>query len=188
MNSLITRLRSRLTYANVTASLALFVALGGTGYAAITLPRDSVGNKQIRGGAVRSSEIRNNSIQTRDIARRAKAALRGQRGPVGPAGPAGPAAITERALVQSEGRIVAGTTDASSWSASDPGRYRIQFKRDVTNCAYSATLAAVPGGTVPEPAAGRITVAHEGGAAVIVRTFDAAGNPAQQPFHLIVAC
>jgi hypothetical protein len=37
------RIRAKLTYANVTASLALFIALGGTGYAALTLPPDSVG-------------------------------------------------------------------------------------------------------------------------------------------------
>ena len=42
------RLRSRLSYANVTASLALFIALGGTGYAAVTLPRNSVGSAQLR--------------------------------------------------------------------------------------------------------------------------------------------
>jgi hypothetical protein len=35
------QLRSRLSYANVTVSLALFVALGGTAVAAVTLPRDS---------------------------------------------------------------------------------------------------------------------------------------------------
>ena len=32
---------------NVVAYLALFVALGGTGYAAINLPANSVGGKQI---------------------------------------------------------------------------------------------------------------------------------------------
>jgi hypothetical protein len=188
LSTFITRLRGRLTYANVTASLALFVALGGTSYAAITLPRDSVGTKQIRQNAVHSADIRNNSIQTRDIAKRARASLRGQQGPTGPAGPPGPAGITEHVQVGSTGRIVGGTADISSWSISDPGRYRIQFRRDVSNCAYSATLAAVPGGAVTEPAAGRITVAHEAGPAVIVRTYDAAGNPAQQPFHLIVGC
>src|SRR5262245_53502380 len=36
-------LHSKLSYSNVVASLALFVALGGTGYAALSLPRDSVG-------------------------------------------------------------------------------------------------------------------------------------------------
>ena len=38
------RIRDRLTYANVTATLALFIALGGSSYAALKLPRDSVGS------------------------------------------------------------------------------------------------------------------------------------------------
>ena len=45
-------LHGRLTYANITATLALFVSLGGASYAAVTLPAASVGKKQIRAGAV----------------------------------------------------------------------------------------------------------------------------------------
>src|SRR4051812_38862259 len=37
-----TRLRSHLSYANIVASLALFLALGGTSYAVVSLPRNSV--------------------------------------------------------------------------------------------------------------------------------------------------
>jgi hypothetical protein len=43
----------RLTYANVVATLALFVALGGSSYAAFVLPANSVGTQQLRNGAVR---------------------------------------------------------------------------------------------------------------------------------------
>ena len=88
----------RLSYANVIASVALFVALGGTGVAAVTLDRDSVGSPQIRsdavrspeiakdavrspeisGGAVRSSEIRDASIGAADISTGARTALRGE--------------------------------------------------------------------------------------------------------------
>lgn len=83
------RVRDRLTYANVIATTALFIALGGTAWAATALPRNSVGDRQIRTGAVRSSEVRDRSLQLRDISRRARAALRGARGPAGPPGPAG---------------------------------------------------------------------------------------------------
>jgi hypothetical protein len=55
-------------YANVTSSIALFVALGGTGYAALKLPRDSVGAKQIKAGAVRSAEVKNHSLKPVDFA------------------------------------------------------------------------------------------------------------------------
>ena len=64
-----TRLRSRLSYANVIASLALFVALGGTAAAAVTLPRDSVGARQIRTNAVRSREIIKDAVRSPEIKR-----------------------------------------------------------------------------------------------------------------------
>jgi hypothetical protein len=44
------------------ALLALFVALGGTGYAALKLPKNSVGSKQIRKGGVRNSDIASNAV------------------------------------------------------------------------------------------------------------------------------
>ena len=55
-------------YANITSSLALFVALGGTGYAALKLPRNSVSAEQIAPGAVRSSEVKNHSLKAVDFA------------------------------------------------------------------------------------------------------------------------
>ncbi len=48
----LTRTASKLSYANVTATLALFVSLGGASYAAVTLPNGSVGRKQLQPGAV----------------------------------------------------------------------------------------------------------------------------------------
>jgi hypothetical protein len=54
--------RRQLSFANVTAVLALFVALGGTGYAAISLPRNSVGSAQIRRAAVTSSKIHASAV------------------------------------------------------------------------------------------------------------------------------
>lgn len=78
-------------YANVAASLALFIALGGTATAAVTLPRDSVGSPQIRKAAVRSAEIRDSDVKLADISDGARQALQGTQGPAGPAGPQGPA-------------------------------------------------------------------------------------------------
>jgi hypothetical protein len=83
----------------VLAFVALFVALGGTGYAALQLPKNSVGSKQIRKGAVKTSEIANNAVTGRKVRPRSLTAAdfrvgslpRGERGPAGPAGPTGPA-------------------------------------------------------------------------------------------------
>jgi hypothetical protein len=60
--------------------LALLVALGGTSYAAINLPRNSVGTKHLKRGAVTLPKI--------DPGARSR--LQGQRGPTGAAGPVGP--------------------------------------------------------------------------------------------------
>src|SRR4051812_381338 len=48
--------------AMVVACVALGVALGGTGYAAVTLPPKSVGREQIRNGAVGNLQIRDGAI------------------------------------------------------------------------------------------------------------------------------
>ncbi|HEY7622525.1 MAG TPA: hypothetical protein VH834_22325 [Solirubrobacteraceae bacterium] len=58
----------RISYANVVASLALFVALGGTAAAVTSLPRDSVGSPQIRRDAVRSPEIAKDAVRSPEIA------------------------------------------------------------------------------------------------------------------------
>ena len=55
-------LRPRLTFANVTSCLALFVALGGASYAATQLPKNSVGPKQLKKNAVTTAKIKNKAV------------------------------------------------------------------------------------------------------------------------------
>lgn len=55
--------RARLTYANVTSTLALFIALGaGSAFAANQLSPRSVGAPQLRPGAVTADKIRKNAV------------------------------------------------------------------------------------------------------------------------------
>ncbi|HVO55607.1 MAG TPA: hypothetical protein VMT37_14435 [Solirubrobacterales bacterium] len=56
------RLVPRLSYANVMATIAVFIALGGAGYAAIGLPKNSVGARQVRAGAITSAKIRRGAV------------------------------------------------------------------------------------------------------------------------------
>jgi hypothetical protein len=77
---MLNRISSRLTYANVMATLALFIALGGGAYAAIKLPANSVGTKQIR----------NKAVTPRKLSPAAIALFKGQKGDAGPTGPIGP--------------------------------------------------------------------------------------------------
>jgi hypothetical protein len=64
------RLRSKLTYANVVASLALFlVVAGGTAVAAKQmLPRNSVGTRQIKNNAITGAKIKAGAITGSKIA------------------------------------------------------------------------------------------------------------------------
>lgn len=64
---------------NVIALLALFVALGGTTYAATALPKNSVGTQQLKKGAVTKAKINKKTIRQ----------LKGNRGPAGPQGATG---------------------------------------------------------------------------------------------------
>lgn len=50
-------MRSRLTYANVMATLAVFLAFGGVGWAVVKFPANSVGTKQLKKGAVTLAKI-----------------------------------------------------------------------------------------------------------------------------------
>jgi hypothetical protein len=52
-----TRIRSHLTYANVMATIAVFIALGGGAYAAFHLPKDSVKSKHIVDGQVKPHDL-----------------------------------------------------------------------------------------------------------------------------------
>jgi hypothetical protein len=49
------------------ALLALGVALGGTSYAAITLPKNSVTSKQIKNGQVKGKDIGKNAVTSRKV-------------------------------------------------------------------------------------------------------------------------
>jgi hypothetical protein len=82
-------IRSRLTFANVTSLLALFVALGGSSYAALNLPKGSVGGKHLRKNAVTSPKVKPGSLLLSDFRRSQRAALRGPAGAVGLQGPPG---------------------------------------------------------------------------------------------------
>ena len=57
----------RTRYANVTSTLALIVALGGTSYAAVSFPSNSIGTSQLQANAVTSGKVKNGSLLSRDF-------------------------------------------------------------------------------------------------------------------------
>jgi hypothetical protein len=90
-------LRSRLTYANVTATLALGLAVStGGAYAATQITGDQIAprtieTRNLEPKAVTSSRIADGAVSTRTLTPFVKRRLlaAGQAGPAGPAGPAG---------------------------------------------------------------------------------------------------
>lgn len=162
-------MRPRLSYANVVATIALFIALGGSSYAALKLPRDSVGATQIRLGAVRSAEVADGSLQAADLSAAAKRGLGG-------------GAVLFWAAVGAGGKAERGT--ATEATLAGTGHYEVAFSRSASGCGYVATLGTT---SATETPAGRITV-HQDGDHVGVQTYDAGGSPASLPFQLLMTC
>jgi hypothetical protein len=137
-------MRRRPSPALIVALLALFVALAGTGYAAFKLPRNSVGSRQIRTGAVQSSDVRNRSLLAKDFMRgqlrrgpAGPGGLTGARGLTGPAGRPGTdvAAVGPVRLVGAAGQPAFG----SGWrsvSADDPTYAPAGFFKDATGVVH----------------------------------------------------
>jgi hypothetical protein len=81
------RIARRLTYANVMATLALFIALGGTSFAAVKLGRGAVKSANIAKNAVSSTKVKDHSLLATDF--KAGQLPKGAAGAKGDAGPKG---------------------------------------------------------------------------------------------------
>ena len=135
---MLNRFRPRLSYANVLSTLALFVALGGGAYAAIQLPANSVGSRQLKKNAVRSSKVKDHTLQRKDVKRGAFATPRqligldaAKLGGIGPGG-----------FVHGAGRVISadfkGTTRTLSPFFTFPGG--LQFSLGCTASGYTFRL------------------------------------------------
>ena len=141
----ITSIFHRLTFANVTSSLALFIALGGASYAAIKVPANSVGTKQVK----------NRAITTRKLDRKVLTSLRGARGlpgspgvqgPQGLQGPKGDAGAAGAAAL-ADGSITASKLAGSSVTQAKLGLTTVLATSSVDSNANKAEVATCPAGT-----------------------------------------
>jgi hypothetical protein len=106
------------------ASTALVVALGGTSYAAVKLPKNSVGSKQIKSNAVTSPKVKNGSLLAADFAAgqlpagakgdQGERGAQGERGPRGDTGTVDTSNFYDKAASDSRFLGAAGTAADSS--------------------------------------------------------------------------
>jgi hypothetical protein len=200
--------RIRLTYANVVATLALFAALGGSSYAAI-----SITGKQVRDGSLSGRDVHNATLTSKDVRDQSLLAQdfkqgqlgagpQGAKGEPGVAGPAGPkgdkgdpgsngAPATKLWIVADElGNIKASsgvTTAGPVKDDSSNGAYVVPFDRDISRCARIATIGGDHVGVGAQE--GFIRTELPTATAVKVQTVDEGGITLENTaFSLAVFC
>jgi hypothetical protein len=147
-------LRARLTYANVVATIALFVALGGSSYAAITITSGNVPRNALTGADIRGltgRDVRNNTLTGRDVKRLgtrdvangrllAEDFAPGQL-PAGPKGDKGDPAtkLFARVGAQSAGTVLGPRRGVTGVTHPSDGTYNVRFDRNVSGCTPVAS-------------------------------------------------
>jgi hypothetical protein len=176
----------------VVACFALVVALGGTGYAAIVLPANSVGTRQLRNGAVVALKVQRHSLLASNFKPGQIPAgppgpqgAQGLAGAAGPPGPKGDGATRLFATVKQNANGSGVDLGPASGvvtlvkQGGGSGMYNLTFNQDVSNCAALVT----PGGA--RLTSGEATVQTTGGGGVTVQTFDDNGNPTDLDFFTV---
>ena len=190
--------RLRPSPAMVIATIALLVALAGTGYAASSLPANSVGNKQLQNNAVTSPKVKDHSLLRVDFANgQIPAGRRGSVGPPGPpgapgtagargpTGPAGQAGSGLWAVINPDGTI-ARRSGVLTASHLQTGIYRVQFNRNVTQCAWLATIGSAASKTLYGMIEAELASSTTD--SVQIGTRDIHGDPADRGFIVSVLC
>lgn len=151
-----------LTYSNVMATAAVFIALGGTSYAAVKITGADVRNgsltgKDIKRNSLRGGDIRNGSLRAVDF--------RGGKLPAGPQGPKGDPGAASRWLLigengeileQSGGFTVVSRPGINGQPAANPNYY-VDAGASLVGKGLSATIAIQnridrTGDMTPDPA------------------------------------
>lgn len=147
---------------NAVAYVALFIALGGTGYAALRIPANSVGSRQIKNGAITPVKIDRHLIT---------------------------GSVRAWAEVSASGRLIAGEggpKPVARTGADSLGQYLVTWKTDsFTRCAGAAGTTA-PGTSPLTP--GFAVTQIQSGAEVQIDVYDAQGLPAALPFWVALLC
>ena len=176
------------------AMFALFFALGGTSFAA--------GNALLPGNSVGTKQVINGSLQTNDLSKTARSALKGNRGLRGLAGTQGAQGATGATGAQGVQGVPGqsatklfvaldadGTLTKNSGATlatkAGTGVYRIAFNTDITNCVYLGSAGQDAGGVSGDY---NLFTSRTNTSTVNVEIFDETNTLIDLPFNLAVFC
>jgi hypothetical protein len=189
-------LGSRLTYANVMATLAVFIALGGSSYAALKVTGKNVKNNSLTGADVKNSslttkDVKNRSLLSQDFkAGQLPSGPAGAQGPQGPPGPPGAAAASAFASVGTDGTLRFGRGATGAFKLGPDGSYSVTFNRSTAGCAMIGTQGfgspAVAGDTNQTGYTVSTNALNQTAVHVTVTTPD--GTDADASFFLALLC
>ncbi len=158
------QVRSKLTYANVMATIAVFIALGGSSYAALTITGRNVPRNALTGADIKNltgADVRNNSLDGRDIRNLGAGDFRGGVLPAGPQGAKGDKGDAGEPATRLFGyiRFVSPTTAAVQYGSGvtgvtrvGPGNFNVSFSRSLSGCV----VHAIPGLGLPTGGSGAV--------------------------------
>ncbi len=158
---------------NLVGYIALFVALGGTSYAAISLPAGSVGTTQLRNGAVTSRKLAKQAVSAANLDPRSIAGH-----------------IADWAQIRADGHVISSGPKASVFVRdSTRGLFQVSWHRSIPpSCMAVASPANVPA-VVGQATANTLGPDGSGRSAfVLVQTFDASGNNVPENVNVVVIC
>ena len=193
---------SRITSAHVIAMLALFVALGGSSYAAVAITGANVKNSSLTGADLKNesvtggdvdnssltgSDIKSSSLTTSDVKDSSLLAADFKpgelpAGPAGPAGPQGPAGLTQVVTRRVTAPVAATATETRA-IPGNTGEIAVGGGASITQLG-----AGDAGVTSSEPLEADGSAPEDGEAAVQWRARGLNGTPNPQILNVYVLC
>jgi len=180
----------------VVACTALLIALGGTSYAALRLPANSVTTVQVKNHSLLGVDFKRGQIPRGPVGPTGPVGPAGPAGPQGPAGPAGGGASLKWALVRADGGIAAQSGGITLAAKPGTGAYLINFgaavtghpilisngnANDLSDQRGAGTAGPCGGGTE-----GRACPTSDNSSTVFVQMRDNVGAPADRSFYIVV--
>ena len=172
------RFRPQLTYANIMATIAVFAALGGSSYAAIT-----VTGKHVRNNSLTGKDVKNNSLGSGDVKNRSLQRKDFKRG-VLPGGPGAGGSAVAYAYINDNATLDADKSRniaAVSRANALPNYYCITTSVPVENVI--AGQANATGGEIDAMLSDPFTSCPAGTTAT-VRTYTSAGGNTPRDFFV----